>query len=164
MKKITLLLLVMLATGCHKREDGGPPNVGGTLPGGGATVMIKYAGAVAVLNTATCLQSCFQDIPVNANVIDHPSDAVMVYLCRNAVCSVDALPAQTCAQIGIDPSAITAPCYTTSPTPYIVLGKKPDGSGLVRLANAFTPWCLDLACSQKVPGFGSYAIETIVTR
>jgi hypothetical protein len=157
-RTIIVLTLFVLAAGCRHKDDKGNPSTS-TLPGAGSTVITQYSGAVAVLDTRACLQDCFQNIPVNADVLDYPADALQVYLCRNAVCDLQSLPAKTCTELGATLSAMTTPCYTSSPSTAIVYGNH-----VVRLVNAFESWCIDQNCTEVVPGYSSYAIQTTITR
>ncbi len=153
---VLLLTLALAAVGCQKKnEDGSAMSPTGTLPGQGSTVSKVYSGSVAVLDSSVCLQDCKQTVTVNANVIDYPSDAVSVYLCRNADCSVS-IPSVSCASVATNP---TAACFTTTPNPDIVYGKN-----TVVLVNAFKSYCVDSGCTIKVPGYSSYTIQTTVTR
>ncbi len=134
MKRLScVLLLAMLATGCEKKKDAQPG--ASNIPGGGTTVMTKYNGPVT---------SNSQDVPTNADVINHPNDAVYVYLCRGVDCTVDTLPAAQCTAIYPD---VTTPCYRTTPAPNFVYAEN-----FVRFLYG------------QSNGFQSYAIETIVTR
>lgn len=153
MRRLALVALALLAVGCQKNENG-TPKIGGTLPGQGMTTSKTYSGTIATLTG--CYQSCFQDIPVNADVIDYPSDRVSPYLCRNADCVNGPLPAQTCAQVGLNG---TTPCYTGPSNVSIVLGKD-----VVRFVNAFETSCIDQACTQHIPGYSTYLIQTTITR
>ena len=154
-KRIFFLTVALALCACQrKHDDGSSKSVGGTLPGLPSTVITSYTGAVVPLSG--CLQDCYQTIATNANVLEYPGDAVEVYVCRNAVCSINALPALQCSQVPSDP---VAPCYTTTPSTNIVYGRN-----LVRLVNAFKSSCVDLACTVQIPGYSSYAIQTTVTR
>ncbi len=151
-----LLALGFLAAGCRKHEDGSTVSPGGTLPGSGSTVSKTYSGPVAVLDTSTCNQSCKQTIPVNADVVNFPSDSVNVYLCRNVDCATSPIPQTSCATVWDKPAA---PCATQMPSPDIVLGKNS-----VVIVNAFKSYCLDQSCTTSVPGYSSYLIQTVVSR
>ncbi len=156
-KRIAVLITVgILSIGCRKHEDGSTVSPGGLLPGSGSTNMMTYSGAVSVLDSSTCLQTCKQTIATNANVLDFPSDSVNVYLCRNADCSVG-IPAKKCSEIAV--ANTTAACVTTIPSPEIVLGKN-----VVQLVNAYKTSCVDQACTSSIPGYSSYLIQTIVSR
>lgn len=146
------VLLLALATGCSHKEN---PPVGGTFPGQGMTTTHTYTGAVTPV--AGCVgQTCRQSVTVNADVIDYPSDSVLVYLCRNADCANGPVPAVQCSQVW---NVTTAPCYTSTPASYIVFGKN-----VVQFINAFQSYCLDASCTQSVPGYSTYLIQTTITR
>jgi hypothetical protein len=132
LKLVALVFLGILATGCEKKKN--PQDVA-AMPGGGTTVITKYAGTIT---------SDKQDVATNADVIGHPTDGIEAYVCRGTPCSVDALPAKTCAQIYPD---LTSPCYTTTPSPYFAWGVN-----IVRLLYGVQV------------GYTSYAIQTTVTR
>jgi len=135
-----LSVIVLMTVGCRRKDEAGNPVVS-PMPGGGSTTMMTYAGAVTP--TPGCVDRCYQMITTNADVVHFPSDSVEVYLCKNATCAVNALPALKCSQTN-DPAAA---CYTPEPSVDIVLG-----IDVVRLVDASND------------GYGTYAIETTVTR
>lgn len=151
---IVVLAAALLATGCEKKDKQYPP-MGGVMPGTGMNVTKTYSGAVQSLTG--CLQRCYQDIAVNADVIDFPADRVNVYLCRNADCQAGPLPAVQCAQVV--PLNGTTACYTATPSVSIVFG-----NGLVRLVDAYRSSCIDQQCTQSIPGYSTYVIQTSIVR
>src|SRR5689334_8824077 len=135
---VIAVLALALASGCQKH--GQSPMVGGTMPGTGATTAHTYTGAVVLVSG--CGSSCYQDVPVNADVITYSGDVVNAYLCKGQDCVNGPLPAQSCASTGF-----VAPCYTTTPSPSIVFGHD-----IIRFVNA------------AQAGYSTYIIQTEVMR
>jgi hypothetical protein len=154
-KKFAVLSLLVLVAGCHrKNDDGSPANAGATLPGMPGASVTHYSGAIQTLTG--CGQTCTQTVNVNADVIDHPTDVVDVYLCKNATCSIGNIPAQVCSW----GQAASQPCYTTMPFVDITLGH-----GTVGFVQAFEIAYADAAHLIVLStGYNSYAISTTILR
>lgn len=140
------LIVALMCSGC-KHDDGTAKTPAGPMPGSGNTVVTNYSGTIDLMTK--CGQTCRQTVSTNANVFDYPNDAVYVFLCRNTACTMTNLPAQTCAQTGLNGSL---PCYTTIPSTQIVLGTL-----RVDFINAFEGLGV-------IPGYSNYAIQTVITR
>lgn len=133
--------MLVLVTGCHrKNDDGTPVGAGGAMPGMGVTTMKTYGGVIAA-RAPGFVGNVRQTVTVNADVIDFPSDQVVVRLCKNADCSQGSIPAVLCSTVWNQPAI---PCYT-SDSIIISLGK-----GTVLFVNA--------------QDYATYFIHTTITR
>jgi hypothetical protein len=157
MKKANMILLlgaVILASGCHrKNEDGSQAGVGSSMPGASVTTTQSYNGSIQTLTN--CGQDCIQKVAVKYDHDNFPSDQIYINLCKNASCAA-ALPALQCSQV----SNPTTACYTTTPYRDIFYGKNTVG-----FVNAFYASYADAAQTVVLsPGYSSYSITTITSR
>lgn len=162
MKRFALICLFGFAlAACSHKDDNSSPGTS-TIPGMPSGTLTHYQGTVQ--NLSCTVSICTQQVTVNSDPINHPGDSVIVYLCRNMTCvSPNQLPSVTCTNaLASLPqnTALTTPCYDTIPSPHIILG-----TNLVGIVNANEPsyWDANKAFLQ-LPGYSSYAIDTIINR